>query len=198
MVPYDASPPILDHNDLHSTIDVIKLGRIPWKSYTVQYNGFRPENAPTPKWMTVKYQLWYRDPREVIHSLFANPDLADGIDYVPYRDFKDGKRRYCDFMSGDWAWRQCVSGFHRKYPHLLILREKDLIAVDIDTHGAFFIPIIIGSDKTTTSVATGQHEYHPVYLSIGNVHNHIRRAHKDALVLIGFLPIPKGKHYISL
>ena len=60
-------------------------------------------------------------------------------------------------------------------------------------HGATFIPIIIGSDKTTTSVMAGQHEYYPVYLSIGNVQNHIQRAHKDALVLIGFLPIPKGE-----
>jgi len=59
-----------------------------------------------------------------------------------------------------------------------------------------FIPVILGSDKTTVSVATGQHEYHPVYLSIGNVHNHARRAHKDALVLIGFLPIPKGKRFV--
>ena len=60
-------------------------------------------------------------------------------------------------------------------------------------HGATFIPIILGSDKMTTSVATGQHEYRPIYLSVGNVRNHIWRAHKDALVLIGFLPIPKGE-----
>jgi hypothetical protein len=60
-----------------------------------------------------------------------------------------------------------------------------------------FIPIILGSDKTTVSVATGQHEYHPIYISVGNVRNHIRRAHKDALVLIGFLPIPKGKRHIG-
>jgi len=58
-----------------------------------------------------------------------------------------------------------------------------------------FIPTILGSDKTVASVGTGQHEYHPVYLSVGNVQSHLRRAHKDALVLIGFLPIPKGKHY---
>lgn len=56
-----------------------------------------------------------------------------------------------------------------------------------------FVPVILGSDKTTVSVATGQNDFHPLYLSIGNVQNHIRRAHKDALVLIGFLPIPKGK-----
>lgn len=60
------------------------------------------------------------------------------------------------------------------------------------------MPIILGSDKTTVSVATGQHEYHPVYLSVGNVHNHLRRAHKDALTLIAFLPIPKGRSSNSL
>lgn len=57
-----------------------------------------------------------------------------------------------------------------------------------------FIPIILGSDKTTVSVATGQNDFYPLYLSIGNVQNHIRRAHKNALVLIGFLPIPKGQY----
>lgn len=61
-----------------------------------------------------------------------------------------------------------------------------------------FVPIILGSDKTTVSVATGQHEFHPIYLSVGNVHNCVRRAHKDALVLIGFLPIPKGEYLVLL
>jgi hypothetical protein len=68
--------------------------------------------------------------------------------------------------------------------------------MDPATHGSMFIPVILGTDKTTVSVATGQHEYHPVYLSVGNIHNHFRRAHKDALVLIGFLPIPKGNHLL--
>lgn len=58
-----------------------------------------------------------------------------------------------------------------------------------------FVPVILGSDKTTVSVATGQNDFHPIYISIGNVQNHIRRAHKNALVLLGFLPIPKGLHY---
>ena len=57
-----------------------------------------------------------------------------------------------------------------------------------------FVPVILGSDKTTVSVATGQNDFYPIYLSIGNVQNHIRRAHKNALVLIGFLPIPKGRY----
>ena len=53
--------------------------------------------------------------------------------------------------------------------------------------------IILGSDKTTVSVGTGNTEFHPLYLSIGNVHNSLRRAHKDAVTPIAFLAIPKGK-----
>jgi hypothetical protein len=56
-----------------------------------------------------------------------------------------------------------------------------------------FVPIILGSDKTTVSVATGHTEYWPIYGSIGNIHNNVRRAHGAGLVLIGFLSIPKSK-----
>ena len=68
-----------------------------------------------------------------------------------------------------------------------------MIAVDPATHGSMFVPIILGSDKTTVSVATGHTEYCPVYLSIGNIHNNARRAHKNGLDLLGFLAIPKSK-----
>jgi Plavaka transposase len=53
------------------------------------------------------------------------------------------------------------------------------------------VPLIIGSNKTVVSVTTGQTEYHPLYLSIGNIHNSVRRAHRNSVVLIGFLSIPK-------
>ena len=43
-----------------------------------------------------------------------------------------------------------------------------------DTAGSMFVPIVMGSDKTTVSVATGQNDYWPLYASIGNVHNNIR------------------------
>lgn len=56
-----------------------------------------------------------------------------------------------------------------------------------------FVPIILGSDKTTVSVATGHNEYYPLYLSIGNVYNSVRRAHSRAVALISFLAIPKSK-----
>lgn len=41
-------------------------------------------------------------------------------------------------------------------------------------------------------MATGYVEYHPLYLSIGLVHNTVRRAHRNAVIPIGFLAIPKG------
>lgn len=53
-------------------------------------------------------------------------------------------------------------------------------------------PIIAGADKTTVSVATGQTEYHPVYMSAGNLKNSMRRAHREGVIPVAFLAIPKG------
>ena len=61
-----------------------------------------------------------------------------------------------------------------------------------------FIPIILGSDKTTVSVGTGHTEYWPLYASIGNIHNSARRAHGSGLVLVAFLAIPKSRLSFSL
>ena len=108
LVPHGNVPPIADHQDLLAQIDAIKLGNIPWQSYTAQYQWLRPATGPVPEWMKAEYHLWYRNPRKVIHHLLTNPDFASGIDYTPHCDFQDEKRQYRDFMSGDWAWDQCV------------------------------------------------------------------------------------------
>jgi hypothetical protein len=72
---------------------------------------------------------------------------------------------------------------------------KDIIAEDPETHGSVFCPIIFSSDKTTVSVATGHNEYWPIYLSISNIHDNIRQAHRNGIVLLGLLAIPKCKYY---
>ncbi|KAG1727956.1 uncharacterized protein EDB91DRAFT_1253701 [Suillus paluster] len=84
-------------------------------------------------------------------------------------------RRWKDFMSGDWAWQQA-----------------DEISEDLNTHGSTFVPIILSSNKTTVSMGTGNNKYYPLYASIRNVHNNMWHAHRDALVIIGFLSIPKN------
>ncbi|KIK91321.1 hypothetical protein PAXRUDRAFT_63161, partial [Paxillus rubicundulus Ve08.2h10] len=67
------------------------------------------------------------------------------------------------------------------------------IAQDLDTHGSAFVLIILRSDKMTVSVATGQNNYYPLYLFIGNVQNNVCCAHHNAVVLVVFLAITKSK-----
>ena len=68
---------------------------------------------------------------------------------------------------------------------------------DQRTHGSTLIPIILGCDKITVSVATGNNESYPLAMSIGNVWNNVQRAHHDALVVIAFLAIPKSKYQVQ-
>ena len=56
-----------------------------------------------------------------------------------------------------------------------------------------YCAITAGADKTMVSVTTGNVEYHPLYILLGNVYNSIWRAHCNAIVPIGFLAIPKGQ-----
>ncbi|KAI0245225.1 hypothetical protein BJV78DRAFT_1277481 [Lactifluus subvellereus] len=174
LLEHNDSPPFANHSDLYETIDSTPLGGIPWQSFSLTFTGELPEGE-VPEWMCSKYEVWFRDPLMLVKDILANPDYKGQIDYAPVQEFEgSGHRRYWNFMSGDWAWEQA-----------------DMIAQDPETHGAMFVPIILGSDKTTVSVATGHNEYYPLYASIGNVHNNIRRAHLGALVLVGFLAIPK-------
>ena len=75
---------------------------------------------------------------------------------------------------------------------------QDKITMDKSTDGAMFVLICSGSDKTTTTVGTGQQEYHPVYQSPGNLSNVARRSRGNALLPVAFLPIPKSMLRLSL
>ena len=194
MLQHDDRAPFTDHKDLHRVIDAIPHGDVPWKSIQVQFSGDIPE--PSPHWMTKSYDVWFRDPNVVVEALLSNPDFDKHFDYVPYHEFEPmGERRWENFMSGNWAWRHAVS-FHwmgNSYCRKLI-GKQDILANNPAMHGAMLVPIILGSDKTTVSVATGQNDYYPLYLSIGNVHNNTHRAHRNALILVAFLAIPKSRY----
>ncbi|KAG1850375.1 hypothetical protein DFJ58DRAFT_842446 [Suillus subalutaceus] len=175
LLKHNDHPPFADHKDLHKVIDATQLGNVTWQCLSVQYTGEHPEHD-APPWMDREYEVWYRDPRMMAHNMLVNPTYKGEIDYVPFREYDalDDTHRWRDFMSADWAWQQA-----------------DEISKDPNTHGSMFVPIILGSDKTTVSVGTGNNEYYPLYASIGNVHNNVRCAHHDTLVIIGFLAIPK-------
>jgi hypothetical protein len=117
------------------------------------------------------------DPQQLLHNMLANREFHGDFNYIPFREFDTKKRRHWrDFMSGNWAWK-----------------EANNIAQDPATHGTMLVPLILGSDKTTVSVATGQNEYYPLYLSISNIRNHVRHAHGNVVVVLGFLAIPKSR-----
>jgi hypothetical protein len=59
--------------------------------------------------------------------------------------------------------------------------------------GVTMVPFGMGADKTVASVGTGQTEFHPLYLTAGGIHNEARRAHRDAVLPVAFLAIPKSK-----
>ncbi|KAI5996391.1 hypothetical protein EDD15DRAFT_2387356 [Pisolithus albus] len=197
LLPLGGTPLFANHKDLYCMIDRTSVGTVQWENFKIRHKR-NVQHAPDEQneqdeqgklieledgedgleapWMFDIYDIWYRDPRQVVHNLLGRADIKDEMDFVPYREF-DGtneQRRWENFMSGDWAWNEAI------------------IRGDPSTAGATLVPIILSSDKTTVSVATGQTDYYPLYLSIGNVHNTTRRAHRDAVVLIAFLAMPKS------
>lgn len=107
-LPPDEDPPFINKRDLHQTIDSIELGDAPWHSFSVSFDGEIAEGDTTP-WKHATYEVWYRDPEVVLKNQLKNTDFANETDFAA-KEVQDenGKRRYGDFMSGDWSWRQSV------------------------------------------------------------------------------------------
>lgn len=109
LAPHGDKPPFDSHTDLYNKIDSTPLGDIPWESFSLKYGGTQPDKD-TPSWMKADHDVWFRDPRSLVHNLLSNPDFKDEIDYAPFQEYTaDGVHRFRDFMSGDWAWQQAVS-----------------------------------------------------------------------------------------
>jgi hypothetical protein len=103
------TPPFTDHWDLYATIDAIPLREVKWESFSCLYTGEKPEGS-YPPWMDSTFDVWYRDPHQVVQNMLANPDFAHEMDFQPYREFSTvgEERHYRDFMSANWAWDQAV------------------------------------------------------------------------------------------
>jgi hypothetical protein len=112
LIPHNDSPPITHHRNLHQQIDAIKLGNVQWENRRLKYEGPPPKTTRIPEWKTTEYDIWYRDPRQVIKNILANSDLDGHIDYVAYQEFDGKQQRYGNVMSGNWAWRQSVCFAH--------------------------------------------------------------------------------------
>ncbi len=175
------------------TIDDIPHEDIPWQGFAVKYTGKVPENVPA--WMTAMYDIWFRNPLQLLEAQLGNADFANEMDYAPKRILDKNKhRQYSDLMSGNWAWCQAVHILFWCVCHCL-KPFKDTLAEDENNHGAMLVPIVVGSDKTTVSVATGQNKYYPFYAGIGNVWNNVHKGHHNVIGICAFLAIPKSMYF---
>ncbi|KAJ3563932.1 hypothetical protein NP233_g8618 [Leucocoprinus birnbaumii] len=167
--------PFQSLKEMYGSIDRIPHGDLDWQSFTINYPQSDETGAEHLSWMAQKFEVWHHDVLKVIEGILSNPDFDGEFDYSPYQEYINGEHCFQNVMSGNWAWRQA-----------------DKIVEDHpDAEGAMFVPIILGSDKTTVLVGTGNNEYYPLYLSIGNIHNSARCEHQNGLILLGFLAIPK-------
>jgi hypothetical protein len=104
----EVDPPFSGVKDLHNTIDATEVGNVPWQAFSVQFDGEIPADN-TPTWMTASYEVWFRDPLQVMEQQLGNKDFGAELDVAPKRVFsKEGKRQFTDLMTGDWAWAQAV------------------------------------------------------------------------------------------
>lgn len=94
---------------LYATIDAIRDGDAPWQCLTVNSTTNNLLEDPLP-WKKQEFEVWYRDPDVVIANLLDNPDFARQFDAAPYiMTDGQGKQRWTDFMTGNFAWRRSVS-----------------------------------------------------------------------------------------
>ena len=110
---YETQLPFTSYQELYTLIDAIKQGDVPWNSFSVAYDGAcPPDGVLWPPWMDEKYEVWFRDPLQVLKNQIANLDFKGLMDFSPKRMYLRGMRQYGDMMSGNWAWEQAVSQNH--------------------------------------------------------------------------------------
>ena len=138
--------------------------------------------------------------------MLANSDFAMEFEPAQYVELDaKGGRRQSDFMSGNFAWCQCVCLFLLVFVFCKVrltlglsgllkdvIYEEDLVNND----GCMFVPIVLGSDKTTVSVGTGDIEYHPLYFS-RSLPQQRQASTLERPYSNQFLTIPKSKSLVS-
>jgi len=108
LLPDGAEPPFASHHHLHSLIDDIQHGDVKWQSMTATYKS-GPQSQDDPTWMMKKWDIWFRDPCELLRNQLANRDFDGETDYAPRQVFNaSDKRVYSDFMTGSWVWDEAV------------------------------------------------------------------------------------------
>jgi Plavaka transposase len=108
MEDFDASSPFRSHQHMHTIIDSSSLSDAPWKCLVSGFSESVTRDAPS--WKQTDYEVWYRDPDQVVHMMLDNPDFNGQFDLCPYVELdKHGKCCWSNVMSANIAWNRCVS-----------------------------------------------------------------------------------------
>ena len=123
--------------------------------------------------------MW-QEPTNVVKFLMGYAPFVKSLVYSPERHTVDNKIRegdgaeyktehiYNEFHTGDW-WFET---------------QKKI------GEGETIVPLLLGSDKTHLSEHKGDISAHPVYLTIGNLSQELRRSQKlPGTLLLGFVPV---------
>jgi hypothetical protein len=103
LAPHGDKPSFHNHTDLYNTIDSTPLGDVLWESFTVKYDGANPDDEK-PAWMDTEFEVWFRNPKQLIENMLANPDFNGKFDCSLFQEYdSNNNHRFCNFMSGDWA-----------------------------------------------------------------------------------------------
>lgn len=119
---------------------------------------------------SLKYTVRYRSILSIIRFLLGHPPFKSHLSYAPVRIYQNEDKKvqiWNEMHTGSWWWNV----------------QKQLPA------GATVVPVILASDKTQLTQHHGDKSSHPVYITIGNLDKHTRRARKrPSIILLGFLP----------
>ncbi|EJD37744.1 hypothetical protein AURDEDRAFT_72956, partial [Auricularia subglabra TFB-10046 SS5] len=169
--------------DRFCKLSVVRFSTIPGLKNTRQLNQKVDELPGYGTWMSTcvtvaahdggsesKHEVFFRDVLACLRALWADPAFKDYMSYAPEKHYSDAARAirlYTDIKTGDW-WFEMQG----KLPG-----------------GSTVVPIIISSDKTELTQFTGKATAYPIYMTVGNIADHIRRQpSRRAQILIGYLP----------
>jgi hypothetical protein len=109
------SPPFASNGGLLNVIDSIDDGVIPWEESEIDVSD--TISTLSPSYMRDKYKIYYRNPHQLLLRMLRNREFHGQFDYAAYQRVDDnGKRRYCNVMSANHAWRRSVSHLHIRAP----------------------------------------------------------------------------------
>jgi hypothetical protein len=75
---HNDEPPFTNATSMYNAINSTPLAGTALESFSLQYNGDHAA-GDVPSWMNAEYDVWFQDPRTLVHDLLSNPYFKDGF-----------------------------------------------------------------------------------------------------------------------